>query len=177
MNTFKLALLASVLAATPATAMAQAVGATIYGNDGAPIGTVARVDGEVIVIDTGTHEAPVPATTFYDTDKGKTLNLTKAQLDTMMAQKLAEAEAKRDAALVQGAAVMSLGGKPVGTLDTVDLAADKILLDSGQGLLMLKKEYFAIGPEGNLMVLYTSDQIASAAAGANTAASAGDAAS
>lgn len=177
MKTIKLALLASVLAATPAAVMAQAVGATIYGNDGAPIGTVKRVDGEVIVIDTGTHEAPVPASTLYDSDKGKTLNLTKAQIDTMMAQKLAEAAAKRDAALVQGAAVMSLGGKPVGTLDTVDLAADKILLDSGQGLLMLKKEYFAVSPEGNLMVLYTSDQIASAAAGANTAASAGDTAS
>lgn len=165
MKTLRIALLASALAVTPVAAMAQDVGATIYGNDGQPVGTVVENDGSVVVIDTGTHKAPVQASTLYDSDSGKTVNATKAQIDSMMAEQLAAANAKRDAALVEGAAVMSLGGTQVGTLSTVDLAGDKILLDSGQGQLLLKKEYFVVTPEGQLTVLYTADQIASAAAG------------
>jgi sporulation protein YlmC with PRC-barrel domain len=166
MKSVKIALLASVLAATPAVVFAQEVGATIYGSDGSPVGTVAEVTGEVVVIDTGTHKAPVPVAQLYDGDAGKSVNATKAQVDTMMAEQVAAANAKRDAALVQGAAVVSVGGEPVGTLATVDLAADKITLEGEQGALMLKKEHFAMSPEGKLTVLYSADQLASAAEGA-----------
>jgi hypothetical protein len=165
MKTLKLALLAGALAVSPAAAIAQDVGATIYGNDGNPIGTVAEVNEQVVVIDTGKHKAPVPVTMVFDGEKGKSVNATKGQVDTMMDQRVAEANAKRDAALVQGAAVVSVGGRPVGKLGKVDLAADSIILDAGQGALQLKKEHFAVNPQGQLTVLYNADQIASAAAG------------
>lgn len=169
MKIIKLALLAGTLAVTPAAAFAQDVGATIYGADGNPVGTVAEVNEQVVVIDTGKHKAPVPVGMLFDGDKGKSVNATKDQVDTMMDQRIAEANAKRDAKLVQGAAVVSAGGRAVGTLGKVDLAADKILLEMEQGALQLKKEHFAVNPQGQLAVLYSKDQLASAASGGQSA--------
>lgn len=175
MKTLKLALIAGVIAVTPAAALAQDVGATIYGSDGNAVGTVAEVDAHVILIDTGTHKAPVPVAMVFDGDKGKSVNATRAQVDTMMAERLAEAVARRDAALVQGAAVVSSGGRTVGTLTKVDLAADTIILETAEGALQMKKEHFAVNPQGQLAVLYSREQIASAAKGGSAAATGGGA--
>ncbi len=164
MKPMKLALLASALALTPFAAAAQDVGATIYGNDGQPVGTVDKIDEQVIIINTGKHKAPLPVSALYDSEAGRAVNATKEQLDTMMAKKIADDMAKRDAALVVGASVVSFGGKPAGTLSKVDLAADSITLDSPDGPVLLTKEYFTVTPEGQLMALVTREQIASAAA-------------
>ncbi|MCL9998266.1 MAG: hypothetical protein NBV68_02695 [Erythrobacter sp.] len=167
MKILKQALLAGALALTPAAAMAQDVGATIYGNDGEAVGTVTEVNDQVVVIDTGKHKAPVPVGMVADGEKGKSVNATKAQIDTMMDERVAEANAKRDAALVAGAAVISVGGRPVGTLGAVDLAADSIDFKAeGGSVFPMKKEHFAVNPQGQLMVLYSKDQIAAAAANA-----------
>lgn len=164
MNTLKLALIAGILAASPAAALAQEVGTTIWGSDGKPVGTVAEVNAQVVVIDTGTHKAPVPINMVYDGAKGKSVNASRALVDAMMQDRIAEAHAERDARLVRGAAVVSVGGRTVGKLAAADLEADLILLESPQGMLRLKREHFAVSPQGQLMVLYSRDQIASAAA-------------
>ncbi len=169
MKTHKLALLAGALALAPASAFAQDVGATIYGSDGNAVGTVAEVTGEVVVIDTGKHKAPVPLAMIGDGDKGKSIAATRDQVDTMMDERIAEADAKRDAALVEGAAVVSIGGAPAGKLGAVDLAADSITFEAeGGSSFPLKKEHFAVNPQGQLMVLFSKDQIAAAAASAGT---------
>lgn len=171
MKSMKLALFASALALTPFAAAAQEVGATIFGNDGAPVGTVEQIDDQVVIINTGKHKAPVPANAFYDAEAGRSVNTTRADLDAFMDQRAAEEQAKaeaalakRDAALVVGAEVVSYGGKPAGTLTAVDLAADSITLESPEGPVLLTKQYFTINPEGRLMALVTLEQIASAAA-------------
>ena len=87
----------------------------------------------------------------------------------------AEANAKRDAALVVGANVVSAGGRDVGKLTEVDLAADRILLESPQGMLQMRKEHFAVNPQGQLAVLYSREQIASAATGGGAAKTTGGA--
>jgi len=164
MKTLKLAALAGALAVTPAAAFAQDVGTTIYGSDGNEVGTVAEVNGQVVVIDTGKHKAPVPVSMIADGEKGKTVGATKTQVDTMMDERIAEANAKRDAALVEGAAVVSIGGRPAGSLGKVDLAADSIDFKAEGGTVFpMKKEHFAVNPQGQLMVLYSKDQIAAAA--------------
>lgn len=164
MKSAKLALFATLLATTPAMAIAQDVGATIYGNDGNPVGTVEQVTDQVILIDTGKHKAPVPVSLIFEGETGPAVNATKEQVDSMMDQQVAAANAKRDAALVTGAAVLSINGNPAGTLGKVDLVADVITLDSPDGPILLKKEYFAVNPQGQLMALVTREQIASAAA-------------
>jgi hypothetical protein len=145
-------------------AIAQDVGTTIYGNDGNPIGTVEQKNDSVIVINTGKHKAPVPVSLIFEGETGPAVNATKDQVDAMMDKQVAEAAAKRDAALVAGAAVVSINGNPAGTLSKVDLAADVITLDSPDGPIVLKKEYFAVNPQGQLMALVTREQIAAAAA-------------
>lgn len=177
MNTVKRALLATLLAASPAlvpaAALAQDVGATVYGNDGNPIGTVeAKADG-IVTIDTGKHKAPIPADLIGAGASGPSINATKAQIDAMMDEQVAAALAQRDAALVVGAAVVSANGNPAGTLKEVDLAADAIILESPEGPVALKKEHFAVSPEGKLMALFTREQIASAAASAQAASTGG----
>lgn len=164
MKSVKLALLAALFAATPAATFAQDVGATIYGNDGNPIGTVEQVTEQVVVIDTGKHKAPVPIGLVFEGKTGPSVNATKDQVNAMMDQQVAAAMAKRDAALVNGAAVVSIDGDPAGTLTSVDLAGDVITLESPDGPIVLKKEYFTINPDGQLMARVTREQIASAAA-------------
>ena len=159
-------LFAGAILTSPAGAFGQAIGTTIYGSDGQPVGTVAASDAQVVVIDTGTHQAPVPTNLVFDGGQGKAVNATREQIDAMMAERLAEAALRRDAALRQGAAVLSAGGRDVGTLAAVDLEGDAIILDSPRGPLRLRKEHFAVNPQGQLIVLYSRDQIASAAAGA-----------
>lgn len=165
MKNLKMALLAGAFALTPAAAFAQDVGATIYGNDGNAVGTVAEVNDQVVVIDTGKHKAPVPVGMVLDGEKGKSVNATKAQIDTMMDERIAEANAKRDAALVAGAAVVTVGGRDAGKLGKVDLAADSIELLAPEGTFPMRKEHFAVNEQGKLMVLYSKEQIAAAAAG------------
>lgn len=170
MNTPKLALLVSALLAAPAPVFAQAIGTTIYGRDGHAVGTVSAINDQVLVIDTGTHKAPVPVSLVFESAKGKSVNATRDQIDRMMAERRAQAIAARDAALVEGAGVVSAGGRAAGRLAQVNLAADTILLETAEGLVRLKKEHFAINPQGALAVLYSRDQIASAAARKQTAA-------
>lgn len=165
MKTFKLALLASALALAPAAAFAQDVGATIYGNDGNPVGTVAEINDQVVVIDTGKHKAPVPSSMVFDSAKGKSVNATREQVETMMDERIAQANARRDAALVEGAAVVTVGGRDAGKLGTVDLAADKVDLVAAEGTFPMKKEHFTVNAQGQLMVLFSKDQIAAAAGG------------
>ncbi len=159
MKFVKLAVVATAIAATPIAANAQDVGATVYGNDDAPIGTVESNDGSIVTVDTGTHKAPLPANLLAQRDIGWTVNATKAQIDGMMAAQKADADAKRDAALVEGAAVVSADGMPAGTVYTVD-NEDTVIVKNEKGIITLKRDSFAVSPEGALMALYSGDQIA-----------------
>lgn len=162
----KLALIAALLAAAPATVFAQDVGATVFGNDGNPIGTVETVADGVVTIDTGKHKAPIPAELIGAGDAGPSINATKDQIDAMMDAQVAQTNAKRDAALVVGASVLAANGNPTGTLVEADLATDAFVLESPEGPVALKKEHFAVDANGQLIALFTSEQIANAATSA-----------
>lgn len=159
MKSVKLALIATLLATTPAVTFAQDVGATVYGNDGNPIGTVEAVADGVVTIDTGKHEAPIPADLIGTGETGPSINATQAQINAMMDQQVAEANAKRDAALVEGAAVVSADGMPAGIVYTID-SEDAVIVQNENGIVTLTRESFAVSPEGALMALYSAQQLA-----------------
>ncbi|MEM7665768.1 MAG: hypothetical protein AAF250_07900 [Pseudomonadota bacterium] len=154
----KLTFLAATIAATPIAASAQDVGATVYGNDDAPIGTVESNADGVVIVDTGAHKAPLPANLLAEREIGWTVNATKAQIDGMMAAQQAEANAKRDAALVEGATVLSADGMPAGTIYTVD-SEDTAIVKSDAGIITLKRDSFAVNGDGALMALYSAQQL------------------
>ena len=70
MNLSKLALLAApaVILATPFAASAQDAGTMIYSQEETPteVGTVVSNDGTTVLVDTGKHQAPLPAGYFAE---------------------------------------------------------------------------------------------------------------
>jgi hypothetical protein len=166
MKLARFAFAAALATATlPAAASAQvAVGATVYGPDGSAVGTVSSVEGGVVTLDTGTYRAPLPETAFGKGDKGPTITVTRAQIDEMMAAQVAAANARRDAALISGAAVVSAKGSPLGTVKSVE--GDAVVLDSPSGAVQMQRKHFAVNPQGALMALFTAEQVAAAAGAA-----------
>ena len=158
MKIAKLAVLATAIAATPIAANAQDVGATVFGNDDAPIGTVESNADGIVTVDTGSHKAPLPVDLLAEREGKWTVNATKEQIDGMMQAQVDEAIAKRDAALVVGAAVVTAQGLPAGTVYTVD-EEDTVIVQRETGIVTLKREHFAVNDQGALMALFTIDQI------------------
>lgn len=160
----KLALIATAVAAAPVAANAQDVGTTIFSQEETPteVGTVVSNDGATVLVDTGKHQAPLPANYFAEREGNWTINATKGQIDSMMDAQVAAANQARDAALVEGAAVVSADGLPAGTVYTID-SEDTVIVQNEMGIVTLTRESFATTPEGALMALYTGAQL-----GANT---------
>jgi hypothetical protein len=159
MNFAKMALFAAAITATPIAASAQDAGATVFGNDDAPIGTVESNDGATVVVDTGKHKAPLPANLLAEREGKWTVNATQGQINGMMDQQVAQAAAARDAALVEGAAVMSADGQAAGSIYTID-SEDTVIIKSQGGIVTLKRDSFAADANGALMALYTAEQLA-----------------
>jgi hypothetical protein len=154
----KLILCAAAITVTPLAANAQNVGTVVLGNDDAPIGTVTANEGGVVTVDTGKHSAPLPANLLAEREGNWTVNATQAQIDGMMDAQVAAANQARDAALVEGAAVLSADGMPAGTVFTVD-TADTVIVQSEAGIITLTRESFAMNAEGALMALYSAEQL------------------
>ena len=166
MNFAKLALAAAVLVATPALAQGQvAAGATVYGPQGNPVGTIVSVENGQAVIDTGTHKVPLALESYGEGDKGPTITVTKDQLNAMVEEALTKAKAARDAALVVGASVMAADHAPLGKI--VEIQGDNIVIARGGDetkKVTLLREYFDASDHG-LMARLTNAQIDAAMAG------------
>jgi hypothetical protein len=170
----KLAILATALAATPIAASAQDVGATVYGNDGQPVGTIESNDGTNAVLKVGEFTAALPVSIFGTGENGPTINATrdavyaqlkaadeqaKAAAAEAQAKAAAEMAAKRDAALIEGAAVLSADTQPVGMVATIDPEMDAVVVLREDGMVTLKREHFAVDADGALMALFTVAQL------------------
>ena len=126
----KLAVAAIALAATPALANDQvAAGATVTGPEGNAVGTIVSVENGQAVLDTGKHKVPLGVEMYGQGEAGPTITVTKAQLDGMIDGQLAEAAAKRDAALVVGAEAMAADHAALGTI--LEINGDNIILARG----------------------------------------------
>lgn len=99
--------LAAVSAPTLAQGANLAVGAKIYGPNGNEVGTIEKIEGEAVVVNTGTVTAALPANTFGTSDKGPTIGWDKAQLEAAVTEANDQAAAELKAALVAGADVYS----------------------------------------------------------------------
>ena len=168
----KLAVAAMALAATPALANDQvAAGATVTGPEGNAVGTIVSVENSLAVFDTGKHKVPLGVEMYGQGEAGPTITVTKAQLDGMIDGQLAEAAAKRDAALVVGAEAMAADHAALGTI--LEINGDNIILARGgdeMNKVTLLRDHFDATDHG-LMARLTNAQIDAAMA---QAAPAGD---
>lgn len=130
MNLAKLAIATLALSAAPAFAAGEvAVGATVYGPEGNPVGQIVSVEAGQAVVDTGKHKVPLNLDAYGKSDKGPTITVSKVQLDTMMDDQLAALTAKRDAALIPGAAVKTADGAALGAIATIE--GNNIIINRG----------------------------------------------
>lgn len=157
--------LAQDAAAPAAAAPAQAevaVGTQILGADGAVIGTVARVEGDVALVTVGERTIPIPAPAIVAVEAGPTVNITREALVLQFDQQMAQMDAQLEAALVTGAAIQTADGQPLGTIQSRE--ADAILVAGDIGEMTLSKPMLALGPQGTLVVRATMEQIQQAMA-------------
>ncbi len=163
----KLAILATAIAAMPIAAQAQAVGDTVYGNDGNPIGTIESNDGTNAVLVVGEFKAPLPLSIFGAGENGPTINTTYAAVYEQLkaadaqakqaaadaqARAAAEAAAALEAALVVGAPVITADSQSLGLVD--EIAGDNVVIKGeDESLVTLPRTLLAANPEGGLYAL------------------------
>ncbi|AKM07235.1 hypothetical protein [Pelagerythrobacter marensis] len=157
--------------ATAAHAQGVSVGATVYGPEGNSVGTIENVAEGVVTVNTGKHRAPLPANAFGEGEQGPTITVTKAQLDQMLDEQLAAANAQRDAALVATAAVITADNQQLGVVKSVE--GDNVIVTGADTDLNLLREHFAVNQSGQLIVLFTQAQIQQALAAQTAAAQGG----
>ena len=135
-------------AAAPAPSAGAQItaGATIVDASGAQVGTVDQVNGDVVLVNTGTNKVGVPRGNFAPGPNGLVLGNTKAQLDAAATQAAAQAQAQVRTLLVPGAAVHGTGGLTLGTVKSVD--DQFVTLTSKSGDARLPLTGFAAGPNG-----------------------------
>lgn len=154
----------SALAADPSVK----VGASVFDTSGGTVGTIEAVNGDLVVVNTGTNKASLPSSAFAKGDKGPIIGMTKAQLDEAAAGAQAKADADLKAKLVSGASVYGSGGEVAGTVDSAD--AEFVTLNVGTQKVKLPINSIASGEKG-LTIAMTAEQLRQAAAGAAPAAS------
>lgn len=138
-------------------------GATVYDSTGGTVGRIVSVEGDAVVVDTGTSRGTLSKAGFAKGPTGPVIGMTKAQLDQAVAKVEGEAGAKLAAALVAGAAVQSSDGQPVGTVKEID-ANGNVVLDRPAGAVALPKSQFTTAANGAVALRFTAAQFEAAIA-------------
>ncbi|MFC3214794.1 MULTISPECIES: hypothetical protein [Novosphingobium] len=152
---------APAASATAAAAANPTVGAKVFDASGAEVGTVEAVQGDIVTVSTGTARAGLPKNAFVMRDKGLTIGMTKAELESAVNGASAENNAKKDAALVADAPVKSSDGIVLGTVSKVE--GDNVIVQLSSGsAAQLKKSYFGLAADGSLALGMTAAAFAEA---------------
>jgi preprotein translocase subunit YajC len=141
----------------PAQAQAQAavaVGMQVTDAAGAPVGTVAAIQGTNLLIKTDTHEALLPRSSFSVNGNKLLFGMTQAQLDSAIERNLSAASA----AIAAGATVKGTGGTQVGTIEAVADGKVTITLQDGKKIAV-PEEGLRGNPDGSVTIGYTAAQL------------------
>ena len=161
------ALAVGLAAASPAAAQtaptpkaAVAAGTAVKDTSGGAVGTIARVEGDHVIVKTDKHEVRLPAASFTPVADGLLFGMTQAQLNAEVDKVKSAADAK----LAAGAAVTGAAGADVGTIQAVDAEYVTLKLSSG-GLVRVPRRAFA-GTDKGVVTSLTADELEAAAKGA-----------
>ena len=142
---------------------AIAVGAKIYGPDGAEVGTIKSVDGDAVVVDTGNLTAALPTSSFGKGERGPTLGWNKAELEAAVTEANKAAADALAAALVPTTDVYSSDAVLLGKVESVD--GDNVVVALAGGPVSLPKAQMAMQAD-KLTFLATAADVQAAAAAA-----------
>lgn len=154
--------LAAVTLAAPlhAQTVAEAglsVGAIVYGPQGNEVGKIERIDGEVVILHTGTNSAALSGASFAKGAKGPVIGLTRAQLDEAVSAANQQKEAQLTTALVPGATVRSSDGSEIAKVKTAN-EGGSVVLETAARSFSLDRKLFSTDDKG-LVLLITAKQL------------------
>lgn len=125
---------ASLSLALAAPAFAQAggftVGAQVLDGKGSVVGTISAIKGDVVTVKTDKVEAHLGKASFAQQDGKLYIGNTQAELNALVEQQNAAAEAS----LAVGAPVKGTGGAHIGTIEAIDTEFVTLKLDSGKSV-------------------------------------------
>lgn len=151
-------------APAPGAAAAPAVGDTVLDSAGATIGTVESVTPQAVTINAGSYKVPVPPTAIGKSEKGWSMAMTKAQVDSAVQQAQAASTSQVKSQLVAGTAVKTSDGGQAGTVKEAD--AQYVTLTTAKGDVKLPVNAVGASPEGGLALGMTQAQFDAAISGA-----------
>lgn len=137
--------------AAPAAAAKPNVtaGASVMDSKGGAVGTIASVNGDVAVVDTGSVKASVPTSSFAQSDKGLLIGMTKAELEAAAQGAAQQQQQQFLASLTPGTAVTDQNGGAVGTIEAVE--GDLVTIATPNAKAKLPKSALAQGPNGPII--------------------------
>jgi hypothetical protein len=144
-------------APAPAPAASFSAGAKVSDTAGGEVGTIARDDGNFVILKTDKHEVRLPKTSFTAHNGGFIMAMTRAEVNAATEEALAEADKK----VAVGASVTGSQGAPVGTIDAVDAEFVTLKLVSGK-LVRLPRKGIAPGPDGAVIGMTAAELEAAA---------------
>ena len=163
------ALAGAATAMQPALAQtASFSGAKVSDTAGGAVGTIAREDGDFVILKTDKHEVRLPKASFTAHNGGFIMAMTQAEVNAAVDKSLAEA----DKTIVAGASVTGSQGAAVGTIEAVDAEHVTVKLSSGT-TVKLPRSGVAPGPNGAVIGM-TAAELEAAAAAAQGGASEGE---
>ena len=151
---------APAAAAAPSAAVAVTAGAAVTDAQGGAVGTIASVNGDVAVVDTGAVKASIPVKSFAKTDTGFAIGMTKAELEAAAKGASASQQQQFLASLTPGTAVTDPNGGAVGTIEAVE--GDLVIVATPNAKAKLPKSAIAQGPKGPVIGM-TQAQLEAAA--------------
>lgn len=125
-----LALAAPLSPALGQTADAFAVGTQVTDANGAAVGTVTAVSGDVVTVKTDKFETNLSKSSFAQSEGKLLVGMTQAELNAAIEKDKAAAEAS----LAVGAAVKDSAGASAGTIEAIDAEFVTIKLASGKSV-------------------------------------------
>ncbi|MEQ5787007.1 hypothetical protein J3454_03800 [Erythrobacter sp. NFXS35] len=135
-----------------------ATGLQVLGTDGEPVGTIEEVQDDAVVVNTGTHRAPISKRSVDRSGNALRINATRSQIDDMIAEQRRHEASRRDEYLAPGRLVRSVDREAVGRIVAIENEADSVVILRNEGVIALKRDHFAV-IEDRLVALFTRQQI------------------
>ena len=155
------ALAFSAPALAQAIAPAIAPGTPVTDATGAAVGTVKAVQGDNLLINTGTHEALLPRSSFTATNGKLLFGMSQAQLNA----EIEKGKAAAEASVAAGASVKGLSGTEIGKIDTVNASGVVIALPSGKKIQVARNALRG-NADGSVTIGLTAQQLEAQVQGA-----------
>jgi len=133
------------------------IGQMVYGPQGNEVGAIEKIDGEVVIVNTGSHSAALAGSSFGKGTKGPVIGFTKVQLNDAIESANQQAKAKLDAALVAGSPLRSSDGVALGTIKSVNEDGSAVI-EGTDRTYSLGRSTFGTDDKG-LILLITEQQL------------------